>query len=537
MVRRSVAVQLVLLLLAVSLLPLAGAAAILLKQTQERIEADIQREHDRLALIASTLAGDYVASTRAKIEAIVGLLRDQKGVKDPEALARRLNDLLLPAESIVGLNWVADGREIAQAVQSLPQQKRSQEQWASRNVYQQRAGSQSAEDLSYGNLLNSNPKVIEPAPDAVVVDWSLHPQNKTLAVGAGIDASNRLIAHLSFEPLSLLYQGLMKGSSHEIVLLDRNGSVVAASSESLHPEWRATRHPAPEGWTILVREPEEIAYAPLRESREQIFLWSGIAAVLAVGLSFLFAAWILRPVRALARAAEAVGRGDLSARTGVVRADELGALAVTFDRMAAAVQALDRTRSDFVATVSHELRTPLTAIKCSVENLADGVSGPDTLGRVREDLARLIRLVNELLGLARLEAGESMQREPLDLREVAAAASAALEPLARRKGVTLALEGESAPAVGDRARLHEVFTNLIDNAIKFSPEGKCVRIAVKPGQFAVSDEGPGVAPEKREALFVPFGAGGGLGLSIARRIVERHGGTIGVEGSTFTVRL
>jgi signal transduction histidine kinase len=536
MIRRRVAVQLVLLLLAVSLLPLGGAGVILLKQTQDRLEADLAADHERLARVARVLASDYLDGNKAKVQAIARVVQESSAA-DREALAARLKDLLLPADSIVGLHWIADNREMALVVQEPPSQQKQIESVANRNAFRQRAAPQSAPELSYENLNFSNRRMNEVGPLQVLNDWNLNPATRTLAVAAGIDARNRLIGQLSLEPLSLALEGLTQGSGRELVLLDRAGAVLAASSAELHPEWRTSRHPGPEGWSLLVREPAEAAFAPLREARGQMLLWLGIAAALAVGLSFLFAAWILRPVRALTGAAGALERGDLSARTGIRRADEIGLLAAAFDRMAAAVQSLDRARSEFVATVSHELRTPLTSIKCTVENIADGVAGPDALGRAREDLDRLIRLVNELLGLARLGAGEPLRREPVDLRRIAAEAAAALEPLARRRRVALRIEGEASPASGDPARLHEVFTNLIDNAIKFSPEGGCVRIAVKPGLFAVSDDGPGVPADKREALFVPFGAGGGLGLSIARRIVELHGGSIGVEGSTFSVRL
>lgn len=535
MIRRRVAIQLVLLLLAVSLIPLAGAAAILLKQTEDRIERDTQRDHERLAKIADTVIGDYVAAGNGKLKAISHLIA-RESHEDRKALASKLNELLMPADVIVGLNFVVDDEQYAQAVQSEEAQRVQIRQNRQRGTYQSRLDPSTEEQMAFGNWRVDNPRFFE-LTDNLYNDYNINGASNTLTMGYGLNRTTQLYAHLTFDPLSLTLHGLTQGSDREIVLFDRTGTVMAASSGTLHPDWFTSAHAAPSKWKLEIREPAEAAYAPLREARRQILVWLGIAAVLAIALSFLFAGWILKPVRSLTRTAEALERGDLSARAGIERADEIGRLAATFDRMAAAVQSLDRVKSEFIATVSHELRTPLTSIKCSIENIADGVAGPESLGRVRGDLDRLIRLVNELLDLARLDAGESLKKEALDLGQVAESAIAGLEPLARNKSITLKRDYAPAPATADRARIHQVFTNLIDNAIKFSPEGGTVTIAVKPREFAVSDTGEGVPPEKGSSIFERFEGGGGLGLSIAKKIIDLHGGTIGVEASTFTVTL
>jgi signal transduction histidine kinase len=245
-------------------------------------------------------------------------------------------------------------------------------------------------------------------------------------------------------------------------------------------------------------------------------------------------------VTQLTRAAESMAKGDYSVRARIDRADEIGRLAATFDRMADAVQTLDNAKSEFVRTVSHEQRTPLTSIKLSIANLADGVGGPTTFARVRNDLDRLIRLVNDLLDLARLNAGDPLRRVSLDLGFLLSSAAASLEPIAAARNVTIAIDRQPAPATADQARLTQVATNLLDNAIKFSPTGGTIRVTMGPETFSVTDEGPGVPPERRQRIFEPFSDGGGLGLTIARRMLDLHGGTIalaGDTGSTFVVTL
>jgi signal transduction histidine kinase len=281
----------------------------------------------------------------------------------------------------------------------------------------------------------------------------------------------------------------------------------------------------------------------------------GGTGALAFTLSLFLAAWILRPVRRLTAAADAMKDGALETRSGIARDDEIGRLARSFDQMAAALQELDQLKSEFVAHVSHELRTPLTAMQLSVANLQDGVAGSldakqqGVLTRVRSDIERLIRLVNEVLDIARIEAGKlDLAKTRIDLGDVAREVVAIIEPVAKERGVALELAANSCALDGDRAKLHQVITNLVDNAIKFTATGGRVRVELAAGVLVVRDTGPGISPEQLPHVFDRFAragalnSGAGLGLSISKKIVELHGGSIAVEstvgkGTAFTVSL
>lgn len=240
----------------------------------------------------------------------------------------------------------------------------------------------------------------------------------------------------------------------------------------------------------------------------------------------------------------------------IVNRDERGEVdfVTTVARDIRELKELDRLKDEFVATVSHELRTPLTALRGSLGLLLGNVVGElpaparELLGIAQENAERLIRLVEDVLDLEKIEAERlEVRREPVPLQHVVADAVAALEPGAAARGMTI-VRGASGDAVvvGDRDRLVQVVTNLLDNAIKFAPEGTSIAVRTeRPARSRirvwVEDGGPGIPAEDVGKLFEPFrrlevgndrGAGGtGLGLTIARAIVEQHGGHIGVEST------
>jgi signal transduction histidine kinase len=221
---------------------------------------------------------------------------------------------------------------------------------------------------------------------------------------------------------------------------------------------------------------------------------------------------------------------------------------------------LDRVKSEFVSTVSHELRTPLTAIRGSLGLLEGGgvtnlpPKALNLLRIARNNCDRLVRLLNDMLDLDKIEAGKlTLRAVPLEPAEVVGAALDELRPMADQRAIALVEDLSPVPSVnGDRDRLIQVLTNLVSNAIKFSPAGATVTISISTAdqgvRFAVHNPGPGIAPHDLPRLFGRFQqldgsdrrrhGGTGLGLAIAKAIVEQHDGTIGVEsdpasGTTF----
>jgi signal transduction histidine kinase len=281
-------------------------------------------------------------------------------------------------------------------------------------------------------------------------------------------------------------------------------------------------------------------------------IWPSVAGILAGGVA-LVVVWVLArgitsPVREMVAATEAMARGDFSQRVTATSRDEIGTLARSFNQMAEELAATDRLRRDLVANVSHELRTPITALQAVLENIVDGVAtaDPETLRTMLAQVERLGRLVQQLLDLSRLEAGTlPLEREPFDVEPM-------LEHAMResRLHTNLELDIEMIPRAftleADAERLHQVIANLVENAVRHSPRtgSVLVRATAAPdgARFEVIDEGPGIPDAEAAHVFERFyradsarsstDGGAGLGLSIARWIVELHGGAIHVERNT-----
>jgi signal transduction histidine kinase len=249
----------------------------------------------------------------------------------------------------------------------------------------------------------------------------------------------------------------------------------------------------------------------------------------------------------MAQAADMITRGDFSPRVSAdFRRDEIGALARAFNRMAEELGETDRLRRDLVANVSHELRTPIAALQVHLENLVDGVedADPETLRTMLQQTVRLGRLVQQLLDLSRLEAGVV----PLDVRSFDVNSmlhGAVSETRLARSNATIHVDVDPGDlrAVGDTERMHQVISNLVENALRYSPrDGRVDVRARRAGDdvvFEVIDEGPGIAPADAERVFERFyradtarasqHGGAGLGLAIARWVVDLHGGVIRAE--------
>ncbi|HET6793411.1 MAG TPA: HAMP domain-containing sensor histidine kinase [Acidimicrobiales bacterium] len=283
------------------------------------------------------------------------------------------------------------------------------------------------------------------------------------------------------------------------------------------------------------------------------------AALLAVGAAVVVAERITRSLRQLTTAARAMTAGRRDVRVGPLpgAARELAELGEAYDSMADAVAEEDRLRRSTAAHVAHELRTPAAIILASTEAMLDGVSAadPEALGSLRDEALRLAARIGDLEALAAAEAaGLGLRLQPTDLAEVAGRAADALAEQFAAAGVLLARDLSTAWVAGDPARLHQVVTNLLTNAVKFSPEGSPVRLTVGTvnhvAVLEVSDAGPGIDAAEVPHLFEPFWrgraargvAGSGIGLAVVAELVGAHGGRVGVvstpgQGTSFRVSI
>lgn len=286
-----------------------------------------------------------------------------------------------------------------------------------------------------------------------------------------------------------------------------------------------------------------------------------IALLLGAGLGTALATIVARSIADdLARVASAAGRladGDHDARVQLERRDEIGDLAGAFDRMADRLAATEEERAVLLASIGHDLRTPLASLRATIEAIDDGVveDPRSALAAMAGDVRDLSRLVDDLFLFARIEAGTlELRPERFDLAELVDETVDSMRALASGAGVILTGEGERPVSVeADPTSIARVLRNLVDNAIRHSPDGGTVRVVIErePGvvSFRVRDEGPGFPEELGERAFGRFvrgdearrrDAGAGLGLSIARGIVEAHGGRVWIEdgpGATVAVTL
>jgi signal transduction histidine kinase len=279
-------------------------------------------------------------------------------------------------------------------------------------------------------------------------------------------------------------------------------------------------------------------------------LWPSASGILAGAVAMVFVWFLSRgmtsPLREMAAAASAMAQGDYSRRVPATSRDEVGALARTFNEMSAELAATDRVRRDLVANVSHELRTPITALQAKLENLVDGVEAPDreTFETMLAQVERLGRLVQQLLDLSRLEAGVvPLERAAFPVEPLLEHAVREQRLHAPAVDVAVSVEPANLTADGDPERVHQVIANLLENAVRFTPQGGTVEVRANRSATGVTievlDEGPGIPESDRARVFERFyrtdparssrEGGAGLGLAIARWIVDLHGGDIHPE--------
>ncbi len=297
---------------------------------------------------------------------------------------------------------------------------------------------------------------------------------------------------------------------------------------------------------------------------EALIIAAASATLIALVVSIWMSRRVVAPLQELTQASLRIAAGQFDQRVAVGaygsdQRDELAQLAHAFNQMAEQLEHTEQMRSQLLGDVSHELRTPLTAIKGSMEALVDGVlpATAATFEQIEQEADRLQRLVNDLQELSRVEAGAfELDRKPLRMPELLQKAAESVDPQYIQKGVTLIRQWPAdLPLIqGDSDRLQQVLINLLSNACQYTPTGGEVRLRAQVQKdevvIAVMDNGIGIPPEHLPHIFTRFyrvdksrsrqeGGGSGIGLTIARHLVEAHGGRIWAEsagvgkGSTF----
>jgi len=305
-------------------------------------------------------------------------------------------------------------------------------------------------------------------------------------------------------------------------------------------------------------------YADFRAGFNEALLYAALAAaVVAVVISFYLSRSVIAPISAMSFATQRIADGRYDERVQVRGVDELAQLAIRFNQMAEKLNEVESMRRQLIGDVSHELRTPLTAIKGSMEGLMDGVlpATQETYQQIHTEADRLNRLVDDLQELSRVESqAYQLDLRPLEVSTLVQTVTKRLAPQAESKRVSLDLDlAPNLPRVlADEDRAVQVLTNLTGNALQYTPENGRVTIAAQrmnnEVRISVRDNGIGIPPEHLPHIFDRFyradksrsrraGGGSGIGLTIARALVEAHGGRIWAEsagegqGSTFTFTL
>jgi histidine kinase len=305
-------------------------------------------------------------------------------------------------------------------------------------------------------------------------------------------------------------------------------------------------------------------FTDYRSGFNEALTYAALSAIIAaLVLSAFFSSRVIAPVRAMSLATQHIADGHYEERVQVDGTDELAQLAMRFNQMAEKLDQIESTRRRLIGDVSHELRTPLTAIKGSLEGLMDGVlpANDDTYQQIHAEAGRLNRLVDDLQELSRVEdRAYELDIKPLDIPALVGSLTKQLGPqfASRHISLDLNLAPNLPDVLADNDRAMQVLTNLVGNALQYTPEGGRIIISVQQinheVQIAVRDTGIGISSEHLTHIFDRFyrvdksrsrraGGGSGIGLTIARALVEANGGHIWAEspgdgqGSTFSFTL
>ncbi len=380
----------------------------------------------------------------------------------------------------------------------------------------------------------------------------------------------------SWEGVQSVVEDASSIAGTHIILTDANGIVIADSQERLLGEYynpdspdgpiELSWGPVILGRVYISLDPEAEPYvAPFRRLSASInrflLLGGSLAIGIALVLTFVLSRRISSPIGVLANAARRLGRGDLSQRVQFQGKGEVKVLAQAFNSMAADLEHAEQLRRNLVADVAHELRTPLSNIQGYLEAIRDRVMKPNaaTIRSLNEETALLSRLVDELQELSLAEAGElKLVYQAEDIAKLVKQAVTSWQPHVAAKEISLSLDlPDNLPLVNiDRQRVNQVLHNLLENAVAHTHKGGTINVAAMTQgdwvEVCVSDTGEGIPAEDLPNIFERFyrvdrsraraTGGSGLGLTIAKRMVEAHGGKITVQselgkGSRFSFTL
>lgn len=314
---------------------------------------------------------------------------------------------------------------------------------------------------------------------------------------------------------------------------------------------------------LLFSSPIQDVMQRLTSLQNSMTLYFVAAAMAAMAIALVISRVITKPIATLTRGIQRMGRGDLSVRVPVRGSGELKRLAVTFNVMSEKLELLDKSRNQFVSNASHELKTPLSTMKILLENIIyqpemDAELRTEFLTDINREINRLNLIISDLLTLVSMDSKTTrLNRETFRFADVVSDVAHRLSVVAdkRRQDIKLQIS-DSCEMYADMAKLTQVVYNIMDNAIKYTPEGGLIRVRlVRSGRDAIlriTDNGPGIPKEDLPHIFDRFyrvdkarsrdTGGTGLGLSIVNQLVLMHGGSVSVQseeghGATFTVEL
>lgn len=349
----------------------------------------------------------------------------------------------------------------------------------------------------------------------------------------------------------------LTGVSLRVALLDAHHQLVIGNPEVGRdaPSRPIIVHGATVGWLAVLPFQRVTAGAAARlQQRQLISTWIiGAGAVLfAVFVAILLTHRLLGPIRQITAATHRLATGDYGARLAVSSPDEIGRLSDDFNQLALALEKNEQTRRAFMADVSHELRTPLAVLRGELEAIEDGVRTltPDVLKSLQGEVATLGKLVNDLYELSLADIGAlTFRMADVDVAEVLRSRLRGFQDRLRERHITIDTEVPSGELIvsGDETRIQQLFSNLMENSIRYTNAGGRFRVACREERERVvidlQDSEPGVPSELVSRLFERFyrvdpsrnreSGGGGLGLAICKSIVEAHRGTITAQGSPF----